>query len=137
MKWEFYMNNYSQDGVSGVGFVADEDFSCTNRSLVRVFVGINNDFHGVYFIDKIGHLSAPSGSTCFGAHYYACDKLGGLTGEFSGHIGPYVGPLRSIEIKADEASRLISAARDLGTVHKALSEPLEKIIGSIEKAVKE
>ncbi|MEK6846258.1 MAG: hypothetical protein AABY26_05840, partial [Nanoarchaeota archaeon] len=60
-----------------------------------------------------------------------CDKNGKIVGRCNREDND--GHHRFI-LGEDKASRLIAAARDLGTVHTALAEPLEKIIRSIEKA---
>ncbi len=55
-----------------------------------------------------------------------CEKCG----------GGYESGLHFFVIDNNKASRLIHAARDLGTVHPALAEPLEKVIRSIEKTAR-
>ncbi len=132
MNWEFYMNDKGYR-IPGMGFIADEN---PNPPRVRIFVGFDNGFEDISFIDKIGYWRShhrPPDRCSFSSsiYFYIFDKSGELTGECINH---HTSQHTDISINSYEASRLISAARDLGIVHQALAKPLEKIISSLEKA---
>lgn len=134
MNWESYMNDMVY-GIPGTGFIADED---PNPPRVKVFVGFNNGSEGSSFIDKIGywrshHCPPDRCSFSSSSYFYIFDKSGELTGNCINH---HTSQHENIFIGSNEASRLISAARDLGIVHQTLAKPLERIIRSIEKAAK-
>jgi hypothetical protein len=56
MNWEFYMNNYSDYGILGAGFIADESLH-VDEPHIKVFVSISYDSSkSIMFIDKVGAL---------------------------------------------------------------------------------
>ncbi len=158
MEWELYANwkfdvldNWNHYLPFNVGFITNEN-SSTDDPEIKVFVSIRYDSECFPFIDKIGHLfryalppnrekiyiydqygdiaKEPIPGVPYTCHLL-CDKNGKIVGRCNREDND--GHHRFI-LGEDKASRLIAAARDLGTVHTALAEPLEKIIRSIEKA---